>query len=218
MMRGSRGRRAPSRLASTLFVVGCLGVLGATFVLGVMAGRFWPRAQPAQSATAGKDKDGAPTRPGDKTTRPGDKSARPAEPTPALTFYQDLTAPLTSPPPAKAAKPGRGDKSDKSEKSDKPDGAPKPERPGLPEASAPASSPGAFTIQVGAYKAREPAEALRARLAAAGHDAYVAEIDASGSVRYRVRIGSFATREAAQLAADKLVAAERKLSAFVTAR
>jgi DedD protein len=212
-MRGGRGRRAPSRLASLLFVVGCLGVLGATFMLGIMAGRFWPRTQPAQSITA--EKEGAPARPADKAPRPGDRTARPAEPAPALTFYQDLTAPLTSPPPAKPAKPGRVDKSDKPASVE---AAPKPERAALPEASVPASSPGAFTIQVGAYKAREPADALRARLAAAGHDAYVAEIDASGSVRYRVRIGSFATREAAQLAADKIVAGERKLSAFVTAR
>jgi DedD protein len=211
-MRGGRGRRAPSRLASMLFVVGCLGVLGATFMLGVMAGRFWPRPQPAQSTTA--EKESAPARGGDKATRPGDKTARPAEPGPALTFYQDLTAPLTAPPPAKAAKPGRADKSDKPTNLE----ATKPERAALPEASAPASSPGTFTIQVGAYKAREPAEALRARLGAGGHDAYVAEIDASGSVRYRVRVGSFATRDAAQLAADKIVASERKLSAFVTAR
>jgi cell division protein FtsN len=211
-MRGGRGRRAPSRLASMLFVVGCLGVLGATFMLGVMAGRFWPRTQPAQTITA--EKESVPARAGDKPTRPGDRTARPAETGPALTFYQDLTAPLTAPPPAKAAKPGRADKSDKPANVE----APKPERAALPEASAPASSPGAFTIQVGAYKAREPAEALRARLVAAGHDAYVAEIDASGSVRYRVRVGSFATRDAAQLAADKIVASERKLSAFVTAR
>jgi DedD protein len=188
-----------------LFVVGCLGVLGVTFLLGVMAGRWWPRAQPGQSTTAAKEAG----------TRPGDRSARPADSTPPLTFYQDLTAPLTSPPPAKAVKPGRVDKS---EKSDKPEPAPKPERATFPELSAPATSPGAFTIQVGAYKAREPAEALRTRLAAAGHDAYVAEIDASGRVRYRVRIGAFATREAAQLAADKIIAGERKLSAFVTAR
>ena len=33
-----------------------------------------------------------------------------------------------------------------------------------------------------------------------------------------VRIGSFPTREEAQQAADKIVAGERKLSAFVTAR
>ena len=207
----TRRRHAPSRLASTLFVVGCLGVLGATFGLGVMAGRFWPRTPSAQSPAAARD--AAPARGTDRT-------ARPAEPSPALTFYHDLTAPLTAPPPAKAAKPGRPEKSDKSERLDKPETAPRTERAALPEASAPApaSSQAAFTIQVGAYKAREPAEALRARLAAAGHDVYVAEIDASGSVRYRVRVGAFATREAAQLAADKILAAERKLSAFVTAR
>jgi cell division protein FtsN len=165
-------------------------------MLGVMAGRFWGRAPSAPSTTAAKES--APA-------RGADRAARPTEPTPALTFYQDLTAPLTAPPPIKAAKPGRAEKSEKIEKP-------------VPEASLPAPSPGAFTIQVGAYKAREPAEALRARLAAVGHDAYVAEIDASGSVRYRVRVGSFATREAAQLAADKIVAGERKLSAFVTAR
>src|SRR5262249_51132368 len=141
-------------------------------------------------------------------TRGGDRMARPAEPTPALTFYQDLTAPLTAPPPVKPAKPGRVD------------AAPKPPPASPPEAAAPApvSTPGAFTGQVGAYKAREPADALRARLVAAGHDAYVAEIDSAGSARYRVRIGSFATREAARLAADKIVAGERSLSAFVTAR
>ena len=207
-------RRAPSRLASMLFVTGCLGVLGATFGLGVMAGRFWPRPQPAPSVAAAKD-DAAAARPGDKT-RPGDRTARPAEPGPALTFYQDLTAPLTSPPPpAKPGKPGRAEKSDRPGIAE---AAPKPDPAAMPAASPPASTPGSFTIQVGAYKAREPAEALRARLAAAGHAAYVAEIDSSGSVRYRVRIGSFATREAAQQAADKIVAGERKLSAFVTAR
>jgi cell division protein FtsN len=213
-MRGGRGRAAPSRLASTLFVVGCLGVLGATFMAGVMAGRLWPRAQAAPCAAA--DMESAPARPGEKATRPGDRSARAAEPAPALTFYQDLTAPLTAPPPTKAAKPGRVEKSDRPASSEAT--APKAERAAVPEAPPPAASPGAFTIQVGAYKAREPAEALRARLAAAGHDAYVAEIDGSGAVRYRVRVGSFATREAAQQAADRIVAGERKLSAFVTAR
>ncbi len=70
---------------------------------------------------------------------------------------------------------------------------------------------------MGAYKPREPADALRARLAAAGHDAYVAQVDAPGSVRFRVRVGSFATREAAQQVADR-IGSERSLSAFVTAR
>ena len=202
-MRAGRGRRAPSRLASALFVIGCLGVLGATFMAGVMAGRFWPRGPAVQQATATKESVPA---------RGADRTARPAEPTPALTFYQDLTAPLTAPPPVKPAKPGRADVPGRAE------AAPRPPPASLPEAAVPAPTPGAFTVQVGAYKAREPADALRARLAAAGHDAYVAEIDSAGSARYRVRIGSFATREAARLAADKIVAGERTLSAFVTAR
>ena len=201
-MRGGRGRRAPSRTASALFLMGCLAVLGGTFMLGVMAGRFWPRAPSAPTPTAAKET--APARGGDRT-------ARPAEPTPTLTFYQDLTAPLTAPPPAKPSKPARA------EKSDKPDTTPKPDRGAAPELPGPAPSQSAFTIQVGAYKTREPADALRARLAAAGHDAYVAQVDAPGSVRFRVRVGSFATREAAQQVADR-IGSERSLSAFVTAR
>src|SRR5438477_4452368 len=145
MMRGGRGRRAPSRLASALFVVGCFGVLGVTFMLGVMAGRFWPRGPSAPSTTATKDTPAA---------RGADRTARSTEPAPALTFYQDLTAPLTAPPPARAAKPGRAERTERIEKL------------AVPEAPPPAPSQGAFTIQVGAYKAREPAEALRARLAA----------------------------------------------------
>ena len=69
---------------------------------------------------------------------------------------------------------------------------------------------------MGAYKAREPAEALRARLAAAGHDAYVAEIDGA-AVRFRVRVGAYATREAAQEVAARL-AAGRAFSTYVTVR
>jgi len=174
-------------------------------MLGVTAGRFWGRAPSAPSTTAAKES--APA-------RGADRAARPTEPTPALTFYQDLTAPLTAPPPTKVAKPGR---TEKSERIEKPEVAPKPERAAPPDASLPAPSPGAFTIQVGAYKAREPAEALRARLAAAGHDAYIVEADGPGAARFRVRVGAFATREAAREAAARL-AAERSVPTFITTR
>ena len=73
----------------------------------------------------------------------------------------------------------------------------------------------AFTVQVGAYKAREPADALRSRLAAAGLEAYVAHIDAPAGVRFRVRVGSFTTRAAAQEVADRIGRA-RALPAYVT--
>ena len=205
VVRAGRARRDRNRTASVLFLVGCLAVLGGTFMLGVIAGRFWPRPPSSQGPTAARGaKEVSPT-------RAGDRAARLAEPAPTLTFYQDLTAPLTSPPPVKPSKPPRV------EKSDKPDAAPTTEGTAAPEIPRPAPNQAAFTVQVGAYKAREPAEALRARLAAGGHPAYVVQIDAPGSVRFRVRVGSFATREAAQQVADR-IGSERSLSAFVTSR
>jgi len=72
-------------------------------------------------------------------------------------------------------------------------------------------------VQFGAYETREPAETLRARLAAAGYDAYIVEGDGPGRTRFRVRVGAFATREAAQEFAAR-IAAERSVSTFVTTR
>jgi DedD protein len=204
MGRGGRARR--NRIASMLFLVGCLAVLGGTFLLGFIAGRFWPRPPSIVVAARGAK-----------------ESSRPTEPAPALTFYQELTAPLASPPPPKPSKPLRAEKPEKPDAAPKPEAvpkveaAPKPDLPAAVEAAKPTPSPGAFTVQVGAYKAREPAEALRARLAAAGYEAYVAQVDAPGSVRFRVRVGSFAAREAAQQVADR-IGRDRSLSAFVTSR
>jgi len=194
-----RGRRPPSRLASLLFLVGCLAVLGATFMLGVMAGRFWPREPSAPTSTLAKgSKEAAAARLG------GDRAPRPSEPAPTLTFYQDLTAPLTSPPPpAKPSRPARVDKPDAAPRSDAPPTA-EPPKAGV-----------AFTVQVGAYKAKEPADAMRAKLAATGLEAYVAQIDVPNGVRFRVRVGSFATRAAAQEIADR-IGRERALPAYVT--
>jgi DedD protein len=200
MGRGGRARR--NRIASMLFLVGCLAVLGGTFLLGFIAGRFWPRPPSIVVAARGAK-----------------EASRPTEPAPALTFYQELTAPLASPPPPppKPSKPLRAEKPEKPEAVLKVEAAPKPDLPAAVEAAKPTPSPGAFTVQVGAYKAREPAEALRARLGAAGYEAYVAQVDAPGSVRFRVRVGSFAAREAAQQVADR-IGRDRSLSAFVTSR
>ena len=176
---------------SFLLVLGCLSVLGTAFMLGVMAAHVWPRFPFGLSASA----------PPAKTSRDrGDRSARAPEPGPTLTFYQELTAPLTSPPPAKPPKPARVERAEPS-----------------PPSGVRADTDGRFTVQVGAYKAREPAEALRARLAAAGQDAYIVDADGSRGARFRVRVGAFATREAAREAAARL-AAERAISTFVTTR
>jgi cell division protein FtsN len=83
--------------------------------------------------------------------------------------------------------------------------------------SPPADASGRFTVQVAAFNVRTPAETLRTTLASAGHDARLVEAATPGGVRYRVQVGTFVTRQAAQDAATRLTA-ERALPTFVTTR
>lgn len=193
-----RSPASPGRAMSALLIIGCLGVLGATFMAGLLTGRYWPRpASPPAPASA-------VARPGPSGSR-GDRTVEP----PPLTFYRELTAPL---PPGPARSPALGPARPRPE----PDaeGARKATANG---AAAPAArrppSQGSFTVQVGAFRAREPAEALRAALVAAGYDAYVTE----GPGHFRVRVGTFGSREEARQAARRL-AGERPLGAYVTTR
>ena len=81
----------------------------------------------------------------------------------------------------------------------------------------PRAEAGRYTVQVASYNVRAQAEALRARLAAAGHEAYVAEGDAGGITRYRVRIGAFTTMEEARQAAVRLES-QAQVATYVTTR
>jgi cell division protein FtsN len=136
----------------------------------------------------------------------GDRPARSVPPAPVLTFYQDLTAPLTPAPLPPRPKPAGAERA-----------VPAPPLPGRDERGG-AMEGARFTIQVGAYRTRDAAEALQARLVASGHEAYIAESEApDGSIRYRVRVGSFVSQEGARAAAAKL-ATERQLSTYVTTR
>lgn len=187
-----------SGLASFLVLVGCLVVLGGTFLLGVAAGRRWPG-----SPVPGRSTEQAAT---ETPSRRADRREHAGEPGPTLTFYRELTAPLTSPPPPpRAPKP-----TPRAEKVPKSGERAASTAPAVAEQTR-------YTIQMGAYRTRAQADALLQRLAAAGHAAYVVDGEGPGGVRYRVRVGTFATREAAQEAAAR-VAREQSLTAFVTAR
>jgi cell division protein FtsN len=193
--------------AAGLFVLlGILTILAVTFAAGTYAGRIWATKPHAVVSVEREAK-----------LRGGDiRVPKVTEPAPRLTFYQELTAPLTAPPPPpKPARPtppavARDTSRDTSVGRD---GAttistrPPTSQAGLagPAPTMPASGVNqSFTIQVGAYRLRPPADALRATLAAAGHDARVVEIDAPNGVRYRVQIGEFASRDAARDAAARL--------------
>jgi cell division protein FtsN len=69
---------------------------------------------------------------------------------------------------------------------------------------------------VGAYKNRRQADDSRQQLASTGLDAYVVTLAAQdGVARYRVRVGTYRTREEAATAAEGL-RAQRSLTTFVT--
>jgi len=226
-MRGAR--RSPRGRAGTFLVlVGIVGILTTTFVAGVWTGRNW-------GVVLGGVK---PERPGEPAKgRASAERPRPAGTLPPLTFYHELTAPLTAPPPLpKATRPRPPDLLKREPAAEvKRDAAADPaphadpalhaetparEPPPASEAATRPEAPTAgasFTVQVAAYNARPPADALRAMLSAAGHDARVIEAPTPGGVRYRVQVGAFATRQAAQDIAARLTA-ERSLPTFVTSR
>ena len=208
-MRSTRRQGRGSRTGTVLVLVGIAGVLGVTFGAGVWTGRHWPLLT-GQAARA----DAPASRRG-----PGERP-RQAEPLPALTFYQELTAPLTAPPPP--PKPSRPKPSEPRREPEKAEAAATDTthaaHPPAPIAVVTPPGPGAsFTVQVGAYNARGPAEALRGTLAAAGHDARIVEAETAVGLRYRVQVGTFASRESARDTATRL-SAERSLPAFVTTR
>jgi cell division protein FtsN len=218
-----RAQRRNSRTGTFLVLAGIVGVLTTTFVAGVWTGHNWP-------ALTGNPRPPVPS----EASAPGRRSAaeRPrADTLPALTFYSELTAPLTAPPPPpkpvrppRPPEPKREPVAEKAEapappaappaRATLPPPAEAPPRAMLPQ---PAEAGPRFTIQVAAYNVRPLAETLRSTLAAAGHDARVVENEAGTGARYRVQVGTFPTRVAAREAAARL-AAERSLSTFVTTR
>jgi cell division protein FtsN len=206
----------PSRLASMLFALGCVSVLSAAFLAGVATGRHWPRWLPSlgSGATARVEREPSARKPGE--FRPGDRPRSVIEPAPMLTYYQELTAPLAAPPPAKPAEKPAPAKTKPPATTTSGNDA-NGRSAAAPAAAAKPSGGPRYAVQVGAYKDRGPAEAMRGNLADAGWDAYLAEVEGPDAVRFRVRVGNYPTREDARAAAQRL-GSERRVSTYVTVR
>ena len=209
-------------------------ILGLTFALGLLVGRQLARsslaaAPPSASEAARKVAAPAPRRGGIAAETMAD---RPPEPTEKLTFYQTLTEPLNggparpeakpvtvkvsapSPAPPAAAAPAPTPASSPVSLPPAAGKAPVPAAPAAPAASPAAASP--WTVQVGAFKNRRQAEDTRQQLATAGLEAYVASVAAQdGQPRFRVRVGTYRSREEAAAVAER-IRAQRSLTAFAT--
>lgn len=70
--------------------------------------------------------------------------------------------------------------------------------------NAPANDPFDYVVQVGAYRSSADAEAQKAKLALMGLDAKVSERDQGGRIVYRVRMGPFEDKNAAERARAKM--------------
>jgi DedD protein len=212
-------------------------ILGLTFALGLLVGRQLARsslaaAPPSVSEAARKAGAPAPRRGGIAAETMAD---RPPEPTEKLTFYQTLTEPLNGGGPARPeAKPVTVKVSAPSPPATAaplstpapPPAAPSVSLPPAPGKAAAPAPPGAkpttaaaavpWTVQVGAFRSRRQAEDTRQQLAAAGLEAYVASVAAQdGQPRFRVRVGTYRSREEAAAVAER-IRAQRSLTAFAT--
>lgn len=142
----------------------------------------------AKSAAAPPAK--APDKPAEK---PAATPVKPAADRPSTTQAPPQAAkavpapPLPAPAPAAAA------------------AASAPAKPAPPVGSGPGSG---YAVQVAAVNDRGEADAIVKRLSGKGYAAYV-ETPKGGTSVYRVRVGTFETRSAAQSVADKLTREER---------
>jgi cell division protein FtsN len=201
-------------------------------------GRQWAR-QSASAVVA------AVAEPAKKAAAPARRGGIAAEttaeraPEPTLTFYHTLTEPLdgagapskgepkavsvkippvippapratapvaTAPPPTTAPKPPAAP----------PSLPPAPGKTASREAGHGAGAGSPWTVQVGAYKNRRQADDARQHLSGAGLDAYVVTLAAQeGVARYRVRVGTYRTRDEAVAASERL-RAQHALTTFVT--
>jgi cell division septation protein DedD len=97
---------------------------------------------------------------------------------------------------------------------------PLPEASPSPRAAAPAAAStrrgsGQVVIQVFSSPERDQAERIQKRLTSGGQKAFLSPVDVGGRTMYRVRIGPFATRDAAQQVAEQ-VRKGYKLDTWVT--
>lgn len=65
-------------------------------------------------------------------------------------------------------------------------------------------APFTFFVQVGAYRMQQDADAQRARLGLMGIDARVSEREQAGQTVYRVRVGPFQNKDAADRVKERL--------------
>jgi cell division protein FtsN len=214
-----RGRRQPgtSRWAALGAVV--LVALGVTFGLGMLVGSQRARQTRPVMAADSPRKPPAPRRHG--LTETG--TERPAPLQEKLTFYQTLReplGPLRVPDKAEAAVKPAGVSASATKKAEQRDEG----NPGSGVSTDSRSRPrqemtaAEWTVQVGVFGTAQQAAGVKRQLAQAGFEAQIVSTAAGdGQARYRVRVGTFKSKEEAIRTAER-VRTDRSLPTYVTTR
>ncbi len=196
-------------------LAGAALVLALVFLLGVFTGRvLWAPS-----------KGGPPPAPRAEAPRPAPGPAPAPVEERELTFYRELKKPPE--PPADVAgdtsgahqgpppEPGRKLEEAAGERQKtKPRPAAKPPKAAEPAAPLP---PPVFTVQVGSFRNLQKAEDLAARMREQGVQVEVVEASVAGRTWYRVQVGRFDTRAAAETHYRKHLR-PRGIRGFVTTR
>lgn len=182
---------------------------------------YQPQVSPSVVADAGSGTVGTAPAPGDTTTS---AETTPAAPSDTAT-QPSATPPVTQPPPEEPPKP-------EAPKPEAPKPAPAPPKPkptpkpaqrdddgaralALLEGRAPTDAPkpaapkpatkGNFVLQIASYSTQADAQSRRSTLHQAGvTNAFVQPASVGGKQQYRLRVGPFPSREAAQAAQARL--------------
>lgn len=186
-----------------------LSVVG--FGLGVLIGVLFEEPNLLVGHLAG-DSEEVVLKPAEEADAPASEAPTEAQPEAApvapraaseeRVVAQSETAPAAAKPSEKAAPAASVDLNDATQSVVLP-----PVSAAVPEDAAPKS--GKFVIQVGAFSNNEQAAAMVKRLRSGGYESFVAPGTGSGDARWRVRVGPFVSRDAAEKAAAKLKQQEK---------
>jgi cell division protein FtsN len=188
-------RRDADRQSFAFFVVGAIVVIAVAFFIGLQVGRV------LEKPPAGKGREAARGAPGDNGPGAGVSSEIRKE----LSAYSEDASRVPAVPAPPAPVPTAGEELRQTERSatfpeslSRKDPSPQPLVPAKGKPSESGGGDGSYTLQAGAMKNRETAEAVRRRLETAGYRAKIAKgTDRNGDGIYRVRIGPYESREAA---------------------
>ena len=148
-----------------------------------------PPAKIAETTSPAEPKAAPPA---ETRSPPAEPKSAPPVPAPSPSPSPSLSAPPASAPsPPASAAPAAGTPST-------PPSAPATAAPSAPSAS------GTFAVQLAAFSDDKGANALAGRLKRAGYTAYTEPLKTSKGTLWRVRVGPSPTREAANVARDKL--------------